>query len=238
MGNAFTLLEVVLAIGLTVGLMAAVLGFYQHVSSVREDFDGQLREVRMASTHRSAMDRMTEELRSAVSHPSLPLVLEGGQTELRWAKAAVPGAAVWATVNVTDAPVTPEQDVRMVGYRVRQYEDEYGNWIIEGLERLEQRVLTAQVVEEGEQIRSALLAPQYKFIAFRYWDSGGQQWVTGWSGREMPAAVEISLGREPLPEQAQVDEYPYETVRRVVYLPGVRRAAPSGNIVRGLGGGR
>lgn len=217
--------------------MAGVLAFYQQVSSVREDFGDQLRSVRVASAHRAVMDRITEELRSAVVHPFLQMGMEGGQTELRWAMAAVPGAPAWAMVNATDKPVTPEQDIRMVGFRIRQYEDEYGNWVIEGLERLEQKVLTAQVVEEGEQIRSTLLAPQYKFVSFRFWDAAGQQWVTGWSGRELPAAVEILLGKEPLPEETQVEDYPYETERRVVYLPGVKRAASAGNIVRGMGGG-
>jgi len=235
--RAFTLIEIVLAIGISIALAAAVLGFYQQVSAVRADFDGQLREVQVAAAHRAVMDRMTEELRSAVAYPSV-MGLHGGQTELRWVVAAVPGPAAWAVRKITDEPVPPEQDLRMVGFRIRQYENDAGDWIVEGLERLEQRLLTARVTEEGEQIRSTLMAPQFKFLALRYWDAGGGQWVTSWSSGGLPAAVEISLGREPLPENTVPEEYPYPTVRRVVCVPGASRAPQGGTVIRGLGGGR
>jgi hypothetical protein len=50
----------------------------------------------------------------------------------------------------------------------------------------------------------------------RNWD--GSQWLAQWSDVHPPRAVEISLGRQPLPPQTLPTDYPHEMFRRVVAL--------------------
>jgi hypothetical protein len=60
------------------------------------------------------------------------------------------------------------------------------------------------------------LTERIQFLAFRYWN--GKEWVESWSGMELPGGVEIILGHEPMPKDSG-EVYPYELMRRVVYLP-------------------
>ena len=233
--RGLTLIEVVISIALTIGLMGAALGFYRHVVDVRQQFTGQLARTQRTAARRMVMDRITGELRSAMVYPFLGLGMSGQAMEMRFVTAAVPHQTAWAAEGITDAPVEPEQDLRIVGYRLRYVEDEEGFEVIEGLERSVQKTLTAQVVEEGQEVRFALMAPQIKFVRFGYWDNEAGEWLPDWEGGDLPMAVEIALGAEPLPEDMEPEEYPYETFRRVVYVPGGSRAFGGTTIIRGLG---
>jgi len=235
--RGLTLLEVTLAVSLTVGLMGVALAFYQYVVDVREDFSSQLGTVQITNARRRVMDRMTDELRNAVTNPFLQMGLSGQATELRLITTVLPSTSVWSTRNITDEPVAPEQDLRIVGYRLRYGENEDGEEIIEGLERTEQRIITAQVAEEGEEIRGALIGPEFLFVGLAYWDNEAGEWLDTWEGGDLPLAVEIRLGTEPLPEDMEPVDYPYPTYRRVVYVPGGIRAFGGNTIIRGLGGG-
>jgi hypothetical protein len=184
------------------------------------------------------MDRLTDELRSSMVFPFLQLGLTGQAMEVQFVTAGVPGASAWAVTNITDQPSEKESDLRIVGYRLRVEEDANGQEVIRGLERTEQRTLAAEVVEEGDEIQSTLIAPQFKFISFRYWNNQAGQWVTAWGGGggSLPMAVEIVLGAEPLPEDLVPEDYPYATFRRVVYVPGGSQPNGGAVIIRGLGG--
>ena len=116
-------------------------------------------------------------------------------------------------------------------YRIRYSEDEMGELVAVGLERTCQKVLS-QRTEEQEQIPSALLTDHVRFLHLRYWSEG--DWVESWDGGDLPLAVEIVLGAEALPADLAPEEYPYETFRRVVYVPGSEHGI-SGGVVQGLG---
>ncbi len=60
--RAFSLLEVVLAVSLALGLLAAMFGFSQHAVRVRAAVE---EEVERVAAFRSVMRLLTEELRSA-----------------------------------------------------------------------------------------------------------------------------------------------------------------------------
>jgi hypothetical protein len=231
-------MEVVLAVALTVGLMAAALAFYQHVVKARDNFTNQLRTAQATAAQRRVMDRITDDLRSALVFRFLQMGLSGQPMQMSFTTAALPGPGVWATQDMTDRPIPPQHDIRIVGYRLRISENEDGEEVVEGLERTIQQVLTAPVVEEGQEIQAALIAPQFKFVAFYYWDRQASEWVNSWEGGNLPPAVEIVLGIEPLPETLEPEDYPYETYRRMVYLPGVAPAASGNVVIRGLGGQR
>ena len=237
--RGFTLMEVILAVTLTVGMMLAAMGFYQQVVDVREDFGRQLGAVQATAARRLVMDRITREFRSAISYSFLQVGLSGEPMEIRFMTTALPGPAAWAVEDMTEDPIPPEHDIRMVGYSLRYGEDEDGFEIIEGLQRSEQKIISSQEAEEGEEIRSTLIAPEFKFISFRFWDAEAQEWMETWESGGLPVAVEVVLGLDPLPEDLLPEEYPYETFRRVIYLPGAEQSGSGAEtIIRGMGGGR
>jgi len=228
--GGFTLLEVVLAVTLALVLMAAMLTFYRQATHVRE---AVLEETRIVGGHRLVMDRLTDDLRTAIAHPSFGLGLEGGTGSLRLATTTLPGANAWVVPSMGQRESVPaEPDVQVVGYRLRVTETETGEWVVDGIERTCQRTPTAIVSEEGAEIQAVLMTPALKFLRLRYWD--GNAWVESWGGGDLPGAVEVALGQEPLPEGVEPFDYPYPTLHRVVAVPGGVRAT-GGTMVRGLG---
>lgn len=241
--KAFTLLEVVLALSLTVGLLGGVLGFYRHVLNVRT---AVVRQAERVASVRLVMDRITGELRGAMVYPFLGFGMDGqvdveGKTcRMKFISVSLPGPAAWAVRKTTEDPIPPEYDMQLVGYRLLTVEDEQGVGQIVGLERTCQKILGARTAEEGpdKEIVPALLSGHIKFLRFRYWQDN--DWVDTWSEGGLPLAVEITLGAEPLPEDTEPEDYPpeYESHRRVIYLPAAK-ASLEGPIIRGLNrGGR
>jgi len=228
--SAMTLLEVVLAIALSVGVMGAAMAFYRQAVEVRGGLEGRMRDV---ESQRLVMDRITNELRGAMTYPFLQMGMEGQPGEVQFIVAHLPGPAAWAIRKSTEDPIQPESDLEMVGYRLRIEEDDDGQEVVAGLERTSQKVLTVREVDEEEDLESVLVSSEVKFLALRYYHEG--VWLTSWSS-DVPRAVEITLGASPLPDDTQPQDYPYETFRRVVHLP----AAPlpqqrGGTVVRGRG---
>ena len=229
----FTLLEVVLAVTLALALMVAMLTFYKQVADVRV---AVIEESELVGQERLVMDRLTQELRAGYVYPMIGLGLEGDLTQMRFATVTLPGGSAWIVQKATETDaMPPERDLQLLGYRLRIVEDEDGQPVIEGVERTCQKTLTARTTDEEEEIPSTLMAPSLKFIRLRYWDGGA--WVDAWSSGDLPQAVEIVLGKEPLPEGVEPLEYPYEIYRRVVFIPSAARAAQGGTVVRGLGEG-
>jgi len=234
--RAFTLVEVILAVGLTMGVVLAALAFYQQIISTRQSFTDQLGAVEVTAGRRALMERMTGELRSAIVYPFLQMRLTGGASGMQFMVAALPGQSVWATDDISDLPAAPQQDMRIVGYRLRQSEDpDTGLPTIEGIERTEQTVIAAATIEEGVDVTSTLIGPTFKFLSLRYWDNQSGQWLTSWDGGDAPMAVEITIGIEPLPEGVEPVDYPFEAFRRVVYVPAGKTPQGGTTIMRGLG---
>lgn len=231
---AFTLLEVTLAATLALVLLVAMLTFYQQSAEVRA---AVTEEADRLTAERAVMGLMTRELRAAFVYRYLGQGMDGAVGSATFTTVAVPSGSAWVPRKATeDAAIEPERDVRLVSYRLRIIEDEQGEPYVEGIERTCQRTLTAQVAEEGEgqEIETTLLTPYFKFLRLGYWD--GSAWAESWSGDDLPQAVEIVLGAEPLPERVEPAEYPYPTFRRVVFVPSAGQGT-EGTIIRGLGRG-
>lgn len=228
--SAFTLLEVILAVTLGLGLVGSVMVFYDHAANVRK---AVLSDAEMVAAERIIMDRITDELRGATVYPFLDMGVEGRPGEIHFITTALPGPRAWAVRKATEDPIPPACDLRIVGYRLGTSEDENGRMQINGLERTDQRILTARTAQEGREIIASLLTPHVRFIRFRYRAAGG--WTESWTRRDLPGAVEITLGFKPLPEDTDPQDYPYQTFRRVVFVPGSSMPT-SGAIVRGLHG--
>jgi len=225
----FTLLEVVLAVGLTLGLLVAMFGFYRHTIRVKTVVTT---EVERVSAVRAVMQMLTRELRSAFVVRFLGQGLDGAVGRIRVASVTVPSGAVWIEQGVTEtSPLPPQHDVQIVGYRLRYVETEEGDLVVVGLQRSCQTVLTARETEEGKEIDVALVTPHVRFLRLRYW--GGAAWDESWQGNDLPSAVEIVLGFDPLPEDVEPADYPYTTYRRVVAIPAADRGQ-EGTVIRGL----
>jgi len=229
--RGFTLLEVVLAVSLALALLGAMFGFYQHVVRVRSAVVDEMGRV---AAFRSVMRLLTDELRSAFVVRALGQGLEGSDVEMVFATVRLPSAVVWVEQGLTETnPLPPERDLQIVDYRLRYEENEAGDLVVVGLERTCQRILMAREAEEGDEIGVEFLTPHIKFVRFRYWD--GTDWQDTWQGDDLPQAVEICLGEQPLPEDTEPIEYPYPLHRRVVAVPAAGRGQ-QGTIIRGLGG--
>jgi hypothetical protein len=222
------LFEAALALGLGLALIGLMLAFYRQILTVRTSI---MDEMDLVKSKRLIMEGLTDALRSAVPQQG---GLSGDEHRVRITTARVPGPAVWTETTVTEAPLPPEADLGRIIYRLRLADDEYGQPYIAGLERVRRRVLRAEVIEEGVGENAVLLSERIKFLYLRYWD--GAAWLPNWGGGDVPAAVEINLGVKPLPEDTDPEDYPWETQRRVVYVPAGTRAQ-GGTVGRGLDAG-
>ena len=255
--GAFTLFEVILALALTIGVAGALFGFGIRLARTRDVAHAEMEQLLV---ERGVMDRLTAELRSALSYPFLQLGLEGDLAEATWVSAQWPGPAAWAELDLIDGPVTPESDIQLIGYRIAIGENEEGDEIILGLERTCQKVLDLDFVETTSRIReeaasedeavpedeedeedeeevhvtARLVAKHIQYLAFRYYD--GAAWQEQWTGGDLPAAVEITLGDAPWEEDDTEETYQGKLIRRVVYIPAGQKEATGG--IREVGGGR
>jgi len=212
--RGFTLLEVVLAVTLTVSLMGAVMWFYHSAVDTRA---AVVREADLAASSRMIMDRLTDELRGATANAFLGIGMEGQTDGLSFLSSRLPGPAVWAERNVTEEPPPAQSDMQLVGYRLSTWTDEDGLLHVAGLERTVQAIPSASQVEDNQAVKALLLTASIKFLCLRYWD--GANWLASWSGGDLPSAVEITMGPAPLPEGADPADYPYRTFRRTVFIP-------------------
>jgi type II secretory pathway component PulJ len=226
-------LEVILALSLSLGLVAGILALYRHATNIRYRVT---QHTEMVVAERVTMDRITNELRGAMVYPFLNFGMEGSDRRIQFITAKLPGPSVWAVRKSTEDPIPPETDLELVGYRLRGFRNESGECVIHGLMRTSQKILAAPTAEEGKEIKTVLLTPHIRFLDFRYFD--GNEWVSEWTEGGLPLAVEITMGHEQLPEDMEAEDYAehFETFRRVVHVPGGQSSA-SGTILRGLGRG-
>ena len=232
----FTLLEVVLAITLSIMVMLGLLSLHRQATRIR---DGVIDQAERITAERTSMDRLTHELRGAMTYPFLNFGLEGTSRRIQFMTASLPDRGVWAVRKTTEDPIPPQTDLELVGYRILYHRDGNDECVADGLKRTSQRILAAPTAEEGVQIDATLITPHIKFLFFQYYD--GTQWRPDWTEGGLPLAVEVTMGYQHLPEDAEAEEYaemfPDDTFRRVIYLPGSQNSQ-EGSILRGLGGGR
>jgi len=230
--RGFTLLEAVLALTLAIGIIGGTMGLYDHAVTIRQRVSD---ESEVLTAERIIMDRVTQELRSAIVYPFVGLGLQGQEDSITFMTTTVPGPAAWAVRKGTEDPVPPETDLLLVTYRLRTYEDTYKMTQSAGIERTCQKILSSPTATEGTEISTVLLTPYIQHLQFRFFD--GSTWTNVWQDKGLPLAVEIVMGFPPLPEETEVQDYPYPVFRRMVYLPGASTSL-QGPVIRGLTGGR
>jgi len=232
--RGFTLLEIALAIAMTIGLLFVVLFFYNQMSTLRQ---GLLQETDRITAARQVLNRITMELRTARVHDILVIGLTGTSNSLEFIRTCLPSPSSW---NLDDLGRSrgPESDLRIVSYGLAGSGDPAR---ATGLVRGEVPVLESDFyLSEDESAGTSdsdliatvphpspqLLTEHLRYLQFRYWD--GASWQESWSRLVLPLGIEVTLGAEPLPEEAPEEgspwEYPFEVFRRIIYLPASQQA--------------
>lgn len=221
---AFTLVEMVLAIGIAVGMLIIAMLFYRQVADLRTQI---LTESERLATVRLLMDRIAGDLRTAGS-------LAGGGQEFRGETGTLSFVRVASAVAAAGPDGSMDDRVRITFASVLS--DEGTNRTVRGVDRREESLGAARPSAGGSSSSvemgtfSALestnamarltedpLTELVRFLRFRYWN--GAQWLEEWTNAASPPGVEVVLGFDPLPEGASPAEYPFEQFRRVVALP-------------------
>ena len=231
--RGFTLIEVVLAIVIGVGLFTGVLMFYQQSAVLREEI---LRKADALSAVRLVMDRVSTELRTIPPSTAGVLILSGDSRSLRILHTAVPSKAPWRGGNLGRASIV-EADWVEVSYRWSSDTNQPGLFRQERTHTASAIVSTNLLTEIEPLTENSTntilpsggipLSEAIAYLRFRYWD--GTRWQTRWDKPQPPTAVEISLGLESVEDEftgdaadsegGPVQEYPFEIFRRVIALP-------------------
>ncbi len=224
--RAFTLVEVILAVGIATGLMVVAMAFYHQAARLRSDLIDQAERL---SAIRLILDRLTADLHTAFEQPQAGFT--GTTDSMEFVVAKVPGPETQSS--------GPSSDLRRVSYYLTA-SLAGTNFVVTGLDRTEEALLS-KPVQPGttgptkaltvipaaglvgtstnqEPVTIEPLAEMIRFARFRYWD--GTDWLEAWDAPGLPTAVEVSLGAEALPENELPAAYPFELFRRVILLPG------------------
>ena len=218
--TAFTLIEVILAVTIATGILVVALVFYQQAAHLRSQL---IEEAERLSAVRLVMERISADLRSAFAQPQIGFTGTTDSMEF----------VVTRPPNLTAFPAAPASDLRKVYYYLAA-SLEGTNFVITGLDRTEETLLAkpaatgsaAQITPPAPvtgATNSAVVEPlatEIQFVRLRYWDGTG--WLEAWDAPDLPFAVEVSLGTEPLPEDEVAEAYSAELFRRVILLPGRR----------------
>lgn len=209
--RGFTLVEVLLAIGVIMVIATGLMVLYQQA------VDGRARVVRhaeKASNIRTFMDQMTREIRTSRTDPGRGLALRGSESSIEFLTTALPLAYMWTISELDGVPAGA--DARLVGYRLDMIAYADGSSDV-GLVRSE-RMLAATGNTAFTASQFAQPVSEYvRFLRFRYWD--GANWITNWTSGNLPGGIEVTVGFEYLPEDTDPADYPYFTYKRVISLP-------------------
>jgi type II secretory pathway pseudopilin PulG len=229
--NGFTLLEVVLAIIIAIGILLVALSFYQQAANLRVAL---LLETERISTIRLLMDRITTELRATPALPSFPKPLSGGSNFIQFVKTDITSQSAW-TGGALGRVASPETDLKLISYRLESSDGTN----ITGLIRMEEPFVQLPKLSDPEDFfdledylppNPFSLSEGIHFIRFRYWS--GSVWQSSWTLPFLPSGIEVSLGVEPPLAGAEPQEETSEVFRRVIYLPasGVQDSLSSTNL--------
>ncbi len=235
---AFTLIEVVLAMMIAVGILAVVLFFYKQSELLRDQL---LAETSHISAARLVLERLTHELSTARPCEN-GQALAGAADSLSFVRLSVLPRSVWT--NQLDASnAIPLSPYRLVTYSLLQNTNDPTQGGLLRSERPYSGNLLADLPSDstsGTNTDEALwagTATEYdssatnsastnlaflptealQYLRFRYWS--GTNWADSWNGTGLPAGVEVSVGADPLPVGLTPEEYPFELYRRLICLP-------------------
>lgn len=210
---AFTLLEVVISIGLFIVLMATMFQFYDRALRQRDEGQQISRNAQLA---RVVLDRMADEIRQATANvatygPGLTGVIDHMYgPSLALTTVVMPDKALTEQRTVQQQALVGQFDVRNIQYSIAwDYEnlDSNGEPVSLGLARSETRTFLRDVVfaDENEAAAAAedaaaaskreLYAPEIKYLDYAYFD--GAKWWQEWKVPTLPQMIRVTIGFVP-----------------------------------------
>ena len=224
---AFTLVEVVLAIAISVGLMFVALFFYSQCANLRTQL---IDESERIGTMRLLLQKITADLRSAQAQNQFGFT--GASNSIEFVKAGVLPLSSWnvgsnATVQfpsglsrVNYQLVSGGDGTNLVSLGVAHRESPL-NVLLNPSPAMQTQAIasatnyfTGSGTNGGESTNVAgLLTDKIHTMQFRYWD--GATWTNAWDDIIPPAGVEIILAMDVV-DPADTNS---EIYRRVVIVP-------------------
>jgi len=225
---AFTLLEVILAIAIGIGVLMVALVFYQQAAALRAQL---IDESERVATVRLLMDRITAELRTASSLAGLPKTLTGGSNFVEFVRTdvALPPTRTSDPFGRASVPAT---DLNVVRYVFNSAADTNA---LASVIRYEEPLLQPRSTADARELMETNgtnrptplnLGEGIQWMRFRF--SDGRAWQDSWISPSLPQGVEISFSMESA-NASEVEEFPEqaEVFRRIIYLPASRSLAGS-----------
>jgi len=238
--TGFTLLEVVLALAIVLGLLVVVLFFHQQTARLR---DHTLTDTAGLAAVRLCLDRLATELRSASSSAG---TFRGGPQDIEFLRCDFSAPLAWA-VGTNAASSLESFPVRRVRYGFRPPAEDgagggvsrdelpfrpasqdlaldavdpvgYGLFSIAGVGPAEGDSGDGGASPDSLGSGSlGVVLSELRYFQLRYWD--GVAWSSAWANDHLPRGVEITVATESLPVDAPPDAMPVDVFRRVVALP-------------------
>lgn len=235
--SGFTLLEILLALTLSLGLLAVALHFHQQITRLREDL---LEDNSRLAAIRQCFDRLALELRSAVPRPN-SLVGTAQSLQFVYRHPPEPKSPPGSTRSAVPNPVpAPFRQLRYASAGTNQ------NGTTLGIERIESPWgLTRSTAESNPDADPAdsfplepltpsasppttphtvQRLPAIQHLAFRYWN--GSEWIDQWTDPQLPRGIEITLATDPPSFTPSTGLPTQELFRRVIALPCAQTASP------------
>lgn len=218
--RAFTLIEVLLAVGIAAAILMVLVYFYQQAAELRTQL---LQETDRLATERLLMGRLEAELRCVPGRCFYKPPLRGNANSLQFIKTEFPSRAAWRSGTLGRATV-PETDLRLVKYSLAG-----DGTNVSGIVRTEEPMVTRQTVTRSQVTIDAPaatnrpappLTADLRHLRFRYWD--GTVWQDAWNLEQMPLGVEVTLAAAPVAQDATTEDLEGLIFRRVIYLPASR----------------
>jgi len=209
---AFTLVEIILAIGIAVGLLVVAVWFYRQAAEYRNQL---LNASERLATIRLITDQLANDLRTVQADGRHAFT--GDSNVLQFAKSVFPSPSD-----------TPESDLHRVSYRVIVNSAGTNSAVI-GMTREEDSLMDTLTTEATTanptffaetEVTNRVELPMtdaIRHLAFRYWD--GRVWRDTWNSFYPPPGLEVILASEPLNAESGVVDADVDRFRRVFVIP-------------------
>lgn len=221
--RAFTLLELILAIIISAGLLFVALHFYRQAERLRTEIEGLSEHL---TTVRLTLAQMARELQSTSPAPT-SLSGQSNRIEL----VILAGTSQDPSGTITARP--SEQRIRytfngaLMRSELPSQAFESSTNLTDAADTLDPRLAELALEEPDPAPRqNSVIVPGIKLVQFRFWT--GTNWVEEWSGAAAPRAIEIILGTEELAPDTMMDEYPGHLFQRRVVIPTTSIASTAG----------
>ena len=242
--SAFTLIEVLLAIGLATALLLVALSFYQQAANLRTQI---LQASQNLAALRLTLDLLSNDLRSALPNSPIPFI--GGPSSIEFARLSPPTLGRASTnppsafqklaltplfdssstnlsvqaLLLSISPITPAITPTFSNPSLSNSPPESDSLPNFSASLLPDPPDPSQVAPSNSPAQLPV-----RFLHLRYWN--GFAWQDSWFAPAPPRGVEITLGLDPLPDDLTPDKYPFDAFRRVVLIPAGRDPDPEESI--------